>query len=145
MVLLREQVFGEGRPEDDKMGHWGRSYPQHLDNSNTFLGLNRDDRQALAVLDNGKQTATSGVIMLISSLSLSLSVQNGGEMSELDDAGTYFDLGPRKVTSTAVYRYLSTRNNNFTNRSQKGKVIVAENSMTSARIGLNGGMAQINK
>lgn len=77
--------------------------------------------------------------------SLSPSVQNGGEMSELDDAGTYFDLGPRKVTSRAVYRYLSTRNNNFTNRSQKGKIVVAENSMTSARIGFNGGRAQISK
>ena len=66
-------------------------------------------------------------------------------MSELDDAGTYMDLGPRKMTSAAVYRYLCTRNNNFTNRSQKGKVTVTVDAMTSARIGLNGGVAQINK
>ena len=72
-------------------------------------------------------------------------VQRGGEMSELDDAGTYFDLGPRKITRRGVYHYLCTRNNNFTNRSQKGKIIVVENPMTSARIGLNGGVASINK
>ena len=66
-------------------------------------------------------------------------------MSELDDAGTYFDLGPRKITSTAVYHYMCTRNNNFTNRSQKGKIVVLENAMASKRIGLNGGVASINK
>lgn len=75
----------------------------------------------------------------------SLSVQVGGEMSELDDAGTYFDLGPRKITSRSVYHYLCTRNNNFTNRSQKGKIVVLENTQTSARIGLNGGIATVNK
>ena len=52
MVLLGEQVYDEGMPEEGKKGHWGRSYPQHLDHANTFLGLSRDDRQALAVLDN---------------------------------------------------------------------------------------------
>ncbi len=66
-------------------------------------------------------------------------------MSELDDAGTYFDLGPRKITSRGVYHYLCTRNNNFTNRSQKGRIVVAENASTSKRIGWNGGMAQVNK
>ncbi len=76
---------------------------------------------------------------------LSLAVQLGGEMSELDDAGTYFDLGPRKITSTNIYHYLSTRNNNFTNRSQKGKIIIIENAIASKRIGLNGGIANIRK
>ena len=60
-------------------------------------------------------------------------------MSELDDAGTYFDLGPRKVTRRGTYYYMCSRNNNFTNRSQKGKVIVSESSVTSRRIGWNGG------
>lgn len=56
MVLLREQVYDEGMPEEGKMGHWGRSYPQHLDHENTFLGFSREDRQALAVLDNSEWT-----------------------------------------------------------------------------------------
>jgi hypothetical protein len=37
----------------------------------------------------------------------------------------YFDLGVRQVTGpSAAYHFLCTRNNNFTNRSQKGKVVV---------------------
>lgn len=72
-------------------------------------------------------------------------VQFGGEMSELDDAGTYFDLGPRKVTATGVYYYMCSRNNNFTNRSQKGKIIALRNALTFARVGWNGGSVNLNK
>ncbi len=61
-------------------------------------------------------------------------------MSELDDAGTYFDLGPRKVTERGTYYYMCTRNNNFSNRSQKGKIIVQDNALSTARIGAVGGM-----
>jgi hypothetical protein len=60
-------------------------------------------------------------------------------MSELDDAGTYYDLGPRKVTQNGVYHYLSTRNNNFSNRSQKGRIIVSETQIGEMLIGWNGG------
>ena len=45
-------------------------------------------------------------------------------MDELDDAGTYFDLGPRKMIMPGTYHYMCTRNNNFSNRSQKGKLVV---------------------
>lgn len=60
-------------------------------------------------------------------------------MSELDDAGTYFDLGPRKVTSIGVYYYMSTRNNNFSNRSQKGKIVIVGNSIAQRQVGWGGG------
>ena len=36
------------------IGHWGNSYPAHLDDNITFLGLSREDRQSLATLDNCK-------------------------------------------------------------------------------------------
>lgn len=65
--------------------------------------------------------------------------QFGGEMSELDDAGTYFDLGPRKVTSIGTFYYMSTRNNNFSNRSQKGKIVVVANSVAQRQVGWGGG------
>ena len=65
-------------------------------------------------------------------------------MSELDDAGTYFDLGPRKVTQRGTYYYMCTRNNNFTNRSQKGKIIVQDNSLMLARVGFAGGTVELN-
>ena len=68
-----------------------------------------------------------------------LSGQFGGEMSELDDAGTYFDLGPKKVTGTGTYFYMSTRNNNFSNRSQKGRIILTDIEMIVKMIGRLGG------
>ena len=61
-------------------------------------------------------------------------------MSELDDAGTYFDLGPRKVTNKGTYHYMCTRNNNFTNRGQKGKIIVQDDPLATKRIGWPGGV-----
>ena len=66
-------------------------------------------------------------------------------MSELDDAGTYYDLGPRKVTGVATYYYMCSRNNNFTNRSQKGVIIVQANAFTQRRVGINGGNIAINR
>jgi len=36
----------------------------------------------------------------------------------------YFDLGPRQVTRTGTFHYMSTRNNNFSNRGQKGLIVV---------------------
>lgn len=62
-----------------------------------------------------------------------------GEMSELDDAGTYFDLGPRKITSKGTYHYMCTRNNNFSNRDQKGRVIVYDFEVVADVIGQQGG------
>ena len=45
-----------------------------------------------------------------------------GDIEELDDTGTYFDLGLRMVKEAGIWRFFCTRNNNFTNRSQKGEV-----------------------
>ena len=67
-----------------------------------------------------------------------------GEMSELDDAGTYYDHGPTRVTSTGTYHYMCTRNNNFSNRSQKGKIIVGVQSVVQRTIGENGGKIIVN-
>ena len=66
-------------------------------------------------------------------------------MSELDDAGTYFDLKPKKITAEGIYHFLSTRNNNFSNRSQKGKIVVVKQKKTEKSIGWNGGEADLEK
>ena len=50
--------------------------------------------------------------------------QFGGEMSELDDGGTYFDGRVVRVPKNGTYNYMSSRNNNFSNRGQKGWLIV---------------------
>lgn len=44
----------------------------------------------------------------------------------LYNASAYFDLGARLISadSSGVYHYVSTRNNDFSNRDQKGRVIV---------------------
>lgn len=82
-------------------GDWGRSYSDTLDAD--FLGLSRDDKEHLAL-----QSRT----------------HYGGDMIELNDAGTYFDLGPRKVDTSGIFHYMCTRNNAFSNRNQKAKVVV---------------------
>lgn len=61
-------------------------------------------------------------------------------MDELDDAGTYFDFGTRKVTNSGVFHFMSTRNNNFSNRDQKGLIISYENEFFDDFIGWNGGV-----
>lgn len=69
--------------------------------------------------------------------------QFGGDMSELDDAGTYFDLTPKMVTKVGTYNYMSTRNNNFSNRDQKGRILVYDYLVSLAAIGWGGGNVSI--
>lgn len=47
-----------------------------------------------------------------------------GNMEELDDAGTTYCIKPVKVTENGRWNFLCTRNNNFSNRSQKGTLVV---------------------
>jgi hypothetical protein len=93
-------------------GHLGNSYPAKISDW-SFLGLSASDMQTLAILNPG---------------------QYGGEMSELDDAGTYFDLGLRQCTQQGIYNYLCTRNNNFSNRSQQGIISVDASSKGKAQL-----------
>ena len=62
-----------------------------------------------------------------------------GNMHELDDAGTYFDLGARQVMQSGTYHYMCTRNNNFSNRDQKGRVVVYKYPVHYYPIGHMGG------
>ena len=48
--------------------------------------------------------------------------QYGGN---LDDASAYFDLAPIQLKKEGVMHFMSTRNNAFTNRDQKGIIIVS--------------------
>lgn len=54
---------------------------------------------------------------------LSQSPQLGGSTRLLNDAGTYFDLGARRVSRSGEWYYTCTRNNNFSNRSHKGRMV----------------------
>ncbi|XP_066925850.1 protein DD3-3-like [Clytia hemisphaerica] len=129
IAVTREQNYPEGTPGmavpiGEKFGHWGNNYPEHLNAAN-FLGLPRQDRLNLALVSPG---------------------QFKGELSELDDAGTYFDLGPRKITSngTGTFHYMCTRNNNFSNRSQKGRIVVNSTPKVEKDVGFMGGEVTLN-
>lgn len=49
-----------------------------------------------------------------------------GNMEELDDGPTSFNMKPIQATETGCWSYVSTRNNNFSNRSQKGTICIDE-------------------
>jgi hypothetical protein len=110
---------------DLRKGAWGMSHPEHLDNVTEwgFLGLTRQELIDLATLDR---------------------FQYGGEMSELDDAGTYHDFPVHKVTGLGHHYYMCTRNNNFSNRSQKGSIVVTEGPELNKAIGTAGGVVTLN-
>lgn len=109
MAAKLTDVYEYGSPV---YGHYGNSYPAKISDW-SFMGFSAADMQTLAVLDPG---------------------QYGGEMSELDDAGTYFDLGLRQCSAQGVYNYLCTRNNNFSNRSQQAQAYVMPASVGSAQL-----------
>lgn len=58
---------------------------------------------------------------------------------DLDEASPYFDLGPKKVTQLGTYHYVSTRNNDFSNRDQKGRIMVTDMAFTESAVGYFGG------
>merc|ERR1711976_23906 len=107
VVLLKREAYPEGTLAayrgTTKQGHWGRSYPNSL-NETTLLGFTAGDLRRAAFLTSKPY--------------------RGEDLEELDDSEPYFDLGARQVRGRGVYHYFCTRNNNFSNRSQKGRVIV---------------------
>lgn len=121
LLVLASQNYPEGNGvaynPGPKYGHYGNNYPMNLNNV-TFLGLSRTDIESLAIMSPG---------------------HFGGEISQLDDAGTYFNLEPRKVTKTGTYHFMCTRNNDFSNRDQKGKIEAYEYPIKFQALGWMGG------
>lgn len=120
VVLQRQITF----PLDEisyvntsNVGHWGNSYPENLEGE--LLGFSRDLKQDLALVGLDKPGA------------------------ELDDASPFYDLKPQKVTKAGVYHFMSTRNNNFSNRSQKGRLVVVAGDVSSDAIGFEGGRVRV--
>lgn len=121
IVQLGEPTYDEGSLKSfgpgAVYGKYGVNYPAHVVNS-SFLGLSQQDLLHLAFNSPG---------------------QFGGELSQLDDAGTYFDLGLRMVSQQGTYQYMCTRNNDFSNRDQKGRVTVLPYLTQNQAIGWGGG------
>ena len=59
--------------------------------------------------------------------------------SDLNETSPYFDLGPRKVDQVGTYHYVCTRNNDFTNRDQKARIMVSAMPFTETALGYLGG------
>lgn len=115
-VLLRKTIYNENGAKDNKMaaktnGGWGRSYP--VEEINPAAGGN-----FLAwpkdLLD---KLAVRGI------------------------KSAFVDMGPQQVTEQAVgvWNYMSSRNNNFTNRSQKSQIVVSRTFLSTARMNYSGG------
>ncbi|KAL4227007.1 hypothetical protein ACF0H5_014983 [Mactra antiquata] len=118
VLLLKDKNYPEGTGVQygppPTLGHYGNNYPVHL-NASGFLGLKKNDLLKLAFLDPGNV----GV--------------------DLDEASPHFDLGPRQVSQLGTYHYVCTRNNNFSNRDQKGRILVSDLKFTEAPLGWLGG------
>lgn len=68
---------------------------------------------------------------------------SGNVGPDLDEASPYFDLGPRKVTQVGTYHYVSTRNNDFTNRDQKARIMVTNMAFKEGALGFQGGVMSL--
>ncbi len=114
------KFFNEGKMNKlgASYGHYLRSYPVHLANS-SLMGFSKRDLTKLALLQDN---------------------QYGGDLAELNDAGTYFDMGLRQTTQDGRYYYMCSRNNNFSNRDQKGMIVVQMNEFVEDKIDSNGGV-----
>jgi len=119
MVLLEKPAYDEGganAASKKDTGAWGRSYPEQVTTA-TLLNL------------PAGPASTQGT-------ALDVALTPTGD--ELNSESTYYDMGLKKVEvpapGTAVYNYLCTRNNNFSNRSQKGKISVVAPGTTTAAV-----------
>merc|ERR1719428_957113 len=66
-------------------------------------------------------------------------VNDFGNMEELDDAGASVSFAPQQAKELGCWNYVSTRNNNFSNRSQKGTICVDEGDYGQGAAGPDGG------
>jgi hypothetical protein len=98
IILLRSNVPGYNTiaPSPGQIGDWKQSYPTRID-------------------DN----SASGNF-------LGLTLEPKRALARAGIYTPHIDIGPLQVHDVGVYNYLSTRNNNFSNRDQKGEIRVIE-------------------
>jgi len=62
--------------------------------------------------------------------------QYRGSIDELNDAGTYFSSGLLQASKSGETHFLCTRNNDFSNRQQKGTIVVEDTQSEADYIGI---------
>lgn len=126
-------------------GDAGNSYPAYVQKPEGYeipeAEYGQTSRSAITLADNLMEGAFGGLSKeTLAQLATSRQAPDTdfGNMEELDDASTSVNLPPQKVTAKGCWNYVSTRNNNFSNRSQKGKLCVLDGSVTVKMVGQNG-------
>lgn len=118
VLLLKDKNYPEGNGVQygpaPTFGHYGNNYPVKIEDSK-FLGLSKP---------------------LLTKLAFS---SDGAVDVNLNNATAYYDLGPQQVSQVGTYHYVCTRNNNFSNRDQKGRIQVSMEKFTEAPLGYMGG------
>lgn len=104
-----------------------------------MLLVPRETTVDICVFDEGCKIQLMKNNTLVYLLHDMLSGAFGGELSQLDDAGPYYNLGIRQVNKLGTYHYMCTRNNDFSNRDQKGRVTVMTSLAAIQAIGWMGG------
>jgi len=151
----RTRAGGEGLNTGKNMiGSIGTSYPAYVKEPVGYARANVYENQAERTDEAGNVKPPCGkqeqVQPPIAGFSLDAAealctgrrdpgaVNDFGNMEELDDAGASFSMEPQQATQIGCWNYVSTRNNNFSNRSQKGTICVDEGAYASGDVGPNG-------
>merc|ERR1719461_2302443 len=117
----REMTFEDGQIDT---GSSGTSYPSYVKQPDGYIipeALQKD------VQDAAKGTLGGMTELQLAQLATGMANKAFmGNMEELDDAGTSFNLEPVKMTKQGCWAYMGTRNNNFSNRAQKGTLCVTK-------------------
>jgi len=111
----------------------GNSYPSYVKNPDGYL---IPDQYADELITGALGGMSEEVLMFLGTTRAE--PHDYGNMEELDGAGTGVNLEPQKVSQKGCWNYLCTRNNNFSNRAQKGKLCVTEGDVGEVLVGSGG-------
>lgn len=125
-----DMSFESGKTD---VGSQGNVYPSYVKKPDGYL---IPDQFAAELVTEGFGGMSEQVLAALATTRLT--PHDYGNMEELDDAGTGFNMPPQKVTQQGCWNYLCTRNNNFSNRAQKAKVCVTEGDVGDILVGSGG-------
>eukprot|EP01083_Nonionella_stella_P016511 46086_1 len=100
-------------------------YPYNDAYNEHWFGRQRGGVSQMAGLDEEVLAALCTTRRVDALYSADYGLFDYGNMEELDDAGTTFCIEPVQVRATGIWHFICTRNNNFSNRSQKGSLVVS--------------------
>jgi hypothetical protein len=123
---------GEGTDQTDRsnivqISDFGANYPATDDwiSSHNALFESNYLRERMAFIDQDPTQCKSYAQLLKDNNNNENNVeQDVGNCMKLNAADQYFDGGLVKMNNTGSFHFMSSRNNNFSNRGQKGTIII---------------------